>query len=134
MWKLPIASIIIAVALAGCASTVTKATSEQAEMQYRDYAGEPIDKFTAFRFDSWTAVSRNRLVVWTGINDAYLLTIWDGCDNLQFAERIAVRRTGSSVTRFDSVQVRDQRCPISEIRRVDVKQMKMDRAALRAKP
>jgi len=134
MRKLPIASIIIATALAGCAGTVTKATGEQADMRYRDYAGEPIDKFTAFNFDSWTAVSRNQLVVWTGINDAYLLTVWDHCDNLQFAERIAVRRTGSSVTKFDSVQVKDQRCPISEIRRVDVKQMKVERAALRARP
>ena len=52
MWKLPIASIMIAVALAGCASGVTKATGEQAQMQYRDYAGEPIDNFTAFRFDN----------------------------------------------------------------------------------
>jgi hypothetical protein len=134
MGKLPIASIVIAAVLAGCAGTVTKATGEQADMRYRDYAGEPIDRFTAFSFDSWTAVSRNQLVVWTGINDAYLLTVWDHCDNLQFAERIAVRRTGSSVTKFDSVQVKDQRCPISEIRRVDVKQMKADRAALRAKP
>ncbi len=134
MWNLPIATVVIAVALAGCAGTVTKATGEQAEMRYRDYAGEPIDKFTAFDFDSWTAVSRNQLVVWTGINDAYLLTVWDHCDNLQFAERIAVRKTGASVTKFDSVQVKDQRCPISEIRRVDVKQMKVDRAALRAKP
>jgi uncharacterized protein YceK len=134
MRKLPIASIVIAIALAGCAGTVTRSTGEQAGMQYRDYAGEPIDKFTAFNFDSWTAVSRNQLVVWTGINEAYLLTVWDSCDNLQFAERIAVRRTGSSVTKFDSVQVKGQRCPISEIRRVDVKQMKMDRAALRAKP
>jgi hypothetical protein len=134
MWKLPIASVVIAVALAGCASTVTKATGEQAGMQYRDYAGEPIDRFTAFNFDSWTAVSRNQLVVWTGINDAYLLTIWDSCDNLQFADRIAVGRTGSSVTKFDTVRVKGQRCPISEIRRVDVKQMKADRAALRARP
>ena len=67
MGKLPIASIMIAAALAGCASTVTKATGAQAEMRYRDYAGEPIDRFTAFNFDSWTAVSRNQLVVWTGV-------------------------------------------------------------------
>ena len=134
MRKLTITSVIVAAALAGCAGAVTKATGEQAEMRYRDYAGEPIDGFTAFSFDSWTAVSRNQLVVWTGINDAYLLTVWDHCDNLQFAERVAVKRTGSSVSKFDSVQVKDQRCPISEIRRVDVKQMKVDRAALRARP
>ena len=134
MRKLTITSVIVAAALAGCAGAVTKATGEQAEMRYRDYAGEPIDRFTAFSLDSWTAVSRNQLVVWTGINDAYLLTVWDHCDNLQFAERVAVKRTGSSVSKFDSVQVKDQRCPISEIRRVDVKQMKVDRAALRARP
>ena len=43
MRKLAITSVIVAAALAGCAGAVTKATGEQAEMRYRDYAGEPID-------------------------------------------------------------------------------------------
>jgi hypothetical protein len=134
MRKIPIAALIFVAALAGCAGTITKATDNNAKLDYREYAGQPVDRFTAFDIDSWTPVSRNQLVVWTGVNDAYLLTVWDSCDNLQFSERVAVRKTGFSVSRLDSVQVAGQRCPIQEIRPVDIKRMKLDRAALRAKP
>ena len=38
-----------------------------------EYAGTPIERFTAFDLDGWTPVSRNQLVVWSGPNEAYLL-------------------------------------------------------------
>jgi hypothetical protein len=37
-----------------------------------------------------------------------------------------VTTTGSSVTRFDSVIVRGNRCPITEIQPIDVHRMKAD--------
>jgi Family of unknown function (DUF6491) len=125
--------ITAALATTACASAISKSTGDNAKLDYREYAGEPVERFTAFDIDSWTPVSRNQLVVWTGSNDAYLLTVWDNCDNLQFAERVAVRKTGFSVSRLDSVQVKGQRCQIQEIRPVDIKRMKLDRAAQRAK-
>lgn len=133
MPKALLALVAAALATTACASAVSKTTGDRAKLDYREYAGEPVDRFTAFHIDSWTPVSRNQLVVWTGISDAYLLTVWDNCDNLQFADRVAVRKTGFSVSKLDSVQVAGQRCPIQEIRPVDIKRMKLDRAAQRAK-
>jgi hypothetical protein len=121
-------------AVSGCSGTIARMKSDHDRLEYSEFAGEPIDSFTAFDIDSWEPVSRNQLVVWTGVNDAYLLTVWKSCHDLMFTDRVAVNRTGNSVTRLDSVVVRGERCPIEDIRAVDIKRMKETRAALRAKP
>ena len=124
--------VLGAAALPGCAGGLTRLNAADASQRYVDYAGAPIERFTTFRMDGWTPVSRNRLVVWTGINEAYLVTVWDSCRNLQFADRIGVSSTTHTVSRAEHVIVGRDRCPISEIRPIDVKQMKEDRAAAAA--
>jgi hypothetical protein len=74
-------------------------------------------------------VSRNQLVVWDSINRAYLLTVWDSCRDLKFANTIAVTSTSRTVSKFEKVLVERDSCPIKEIRPIDVKQMKADRRA-----
>jgi hypothetical protein len=118
---------------AGCAGTGLRLRSDEAAQRYIDYAGTPIERFTAFDLDSWTPVAKNKLVVWNGVNEAYLITVWDSCENLLFANSVGVTSTGRTISKFEQVRVRRDRCPISEIRPVDVRQMKADRAAARAK-
>ncbi|MEZ5500194.1 MAG: DUF6491 family protein [Steroidobacteraceae bacterium] len=127
--------VILAAAVlgAGCASGIARVKSGTTYERYQPYLGTPVDQFTAFRVDHWELAGPYQVVLWTGVNDAHLLTVWDSCNELNFAERIGVTSTGSSITKFDSVRVRGQRCPIKEIRRIDVKQMKSDQAAMRAK-
>lgn len=120
--------VLTALLVAGCASGPRRNT-DQESLSYLDYAGEPIRGFTSFRLQSWRALSRNRLVLWAGVNEAYLVTIWDGCPDLQFANAIHVSSTGSQITTFDHVEVGRDHCPISEIRPINVRQMKADRAA-----
>ena len=82
-------------------------------------------------FDGWTVVSKDRLVVWTGLNKAYLLTVTGYCPDLQYANAIAVTSTASTVDKFEKVIVGRDRCFINEIRPLDTKQMKEDRKLLR---
>jgi hypothetical protein len=63
-----------------------------------------------------------------------LLKVWDTCRDLTFANAISVTRAGRQVSRFDTVLVGEERCQITEIRAVDVKQMKSDRKAAKAAP
>jgi hypothetical protein len=72
--------------------------------------------------------------IWTGVNEAWLLKVWDTCRDLTFANAISVTRAGRQVSRFDTVLVGEERCQITEIRAVDVKQMKSDRKAAKAAP
>ena len=130
-------SAIAVLVLGACASTPPKLGDESPLQRYQNYAEAPVDRFTAFRITGWTALSRDKLVVWTGANEAWLLTVWDSCRDLEYEDRIRLKRVGASVTRGDQVIVGRERCPISEIRPVDVRRMKADRAAERgeaAKP
>jgi hypothetical protein len=93
-----------------------------------DYAGAPIDSFTYFgRFEGWRSLGDHKVVVWTGVNDAYLLTLEKPCSELEFADRISIStaQAGSVTSGFDTVNIgRHQRCRITEIRPVDYKAVK----------
>ena len=51
---------------------------------------------------------------------------------LNFANVIGVTSTTNTISKFDKVRVGNDVCPISEIRPIDVKQMKADRRAATA--
>jgi hypothetical protein len=120
-------------ALAACATSVPRRPAAP-EPHYADYAGPVIEDFHFFRLDGWEAVSRNELVVWTGLQEAYLLKVWDSCEDLNFAIGIGITSSFNRVSRMDRLKVGHQRCPIQEIRRIDVARMKADRAKAHEKP
>jgi Family of unknown function (DUF6491) len=103
------------------------------ELDYTDYAGEPVKSFylSAGGADGWHAVSKDQVVVWSGMNKAYLLQLSGYCPNLQFAQSIGLTSHGSTVDRFEKVIVGRDRCLIKEIRPIDTKQMKEDRKLMR---
>jgi hypothetical protein len=122
-------AVMTAALLTGCATTLARLNGPQ--LNYTEYAGEPVKSFYMANFDGWSAVSKDQLVVWSGINKAYLLTVTGYCPDLQFAPAIGVTSTGSTVDRFEKVIVGRDRCLIKEIRPLDVKQMKEDRKLMR---
>jgi len=124
-----VATLLAATSLAGCASTLAKLNGPK--LDYTEYAGEPVKSFYLGNYDGWSAVSKDQLVVWSGINKAYLLTITGYCPDLQFAQTVAVTSTGNTVDKFEKVLVGRDRCFIKEIRPIDTKQMKEDRKLLR---
>ena len=124
-----VATLIAAALLAGCASTLAKMNAPK--LDYSEYAGEPVKSFYMGNFDGWTAISKDQLVVWSGINKAYLIKITGYCPDLQFANAIAVTSTANTVDKFEKVIVGHDRCFINEIRPIDTKQMKEDRKLLR---
>ena len=68
-------------------------------------------------------------MLYTTISDAYMLTVDNTCPELPFAQTIGVTSTTSSITTFDSVLVRNDRCRIMQIQPIDVKRMKADKNA-----
>lgn len=115
--------------LAGCASTIQRIAGGGFETRYVDYAGAPVERFTAYNLDGWTPVSRTQVVVWNGPNEAYLLKVWDTCRDLQYAEGIGISSISRTISRFEKLHVGRDTCPIEEIRPLDVKHLKADRAA-----
>jgi len=122
--KTSVVATVMAVGLvAGCAS--------QTKLDYREYAGQPVKSFYMNSYDGWTPVSKDQLVVWTGLNEAYLLKVTGYCPNLQYAHAIGVTSTANTVDKFEKIIVGRDRCFINEIRPIDTKQMKEDRKLLR---
>lgn len=125
-----IMSVVLAsLVTAGCAAGTSVSRGEQAMDKYEPYLGEPVRSFTAFRIDSWQSVDRDRLILWTGINDAWLITVSGFCSDLMFTDRIRVTSTGNQVSTFDKIIVRGDTCLIDKIEPINVRQMKADRAA-----
>jgi len=120
------------------APPAAQAPEQKALERYSAYAGAPIDSFTWLgRFYSWQALGRDRLVVFTTPNDAYLLKVWSSCDLRFVMNTIGVTSTASTVSahldavKIDSAPTGRMTCPIEEIRRVDYRRMSAD---LRAQP
>ena len=119
--------LLAILAIGACSSFKNRESDEQVLARYMDNAGEPIDRFSYLgRFDSWRALSRDKVAVWTGMNDAYLLTVDSPCHNLQFTSSIGLTTTTGTVTRgFDSVKIgNDETCRINEIRKIDYKKVR----------
>jgi hypothetical protein len=115
--------IAAAALLAGCATGP--------KLDYTDYAGEPVKSFYMNTFDGWNVVSKDQVVIWSGLNKAYLVSVRGYCPDLQYANTIGVTSTASTVDRFEKIVVGRDQCMISEIRPLDTKQMKEDRKLLR---
>lgn len=124
-------AIILAGFLASaCATTgggLERSTGDKAYARYAPYLEEPVDSFTMFRHDSWEPINRNQLVLYTTMNNAYLLTVMGPCHELPFAQTVGITTTGSTVSKFEKVIVRGNRCPIEQIQPIDVHRMKADR-------
>jgi Family of unknown function (DUF6491) len=124
-------AIVLAAFLASaCATTgggFERSKGESLYDRYEPYLGEPVDGFTAMWHDSWQPISRTQLVLWTTFDKAYLLTVTGNCYELPYAQTVGVTSTASAITTFDSVLVRGNRCPITQIQPIDVERMKADR-------
>jgi hypothetical protein len=120
--------VALAVLLAACSGVPQRVKDQTALQQYLEYSGAPLDHFTYLgRYDDWRALSSTQLVVWTSLNEAYLLTVRTPCINLQFTQRVGLTSTAGTVSSgLDSVLVDRDRCQITEIRPVDYKKMRSD--------
>jgi len=125
---------LAALLLAACASGLPPHLTDQQRLErYQTYAGPPIPQFTWLgRFYSWEELGRDRLVVFTTPNDAYLLKVWPQCDLRFDFNLIGISSTASTVSAHgDYVTVHSaatgpMRCPIDEIRKVDYPRMRAD--------
>ena len=124
-WIFLLATALLA---AGCSGITRRERDQQQLDRYLRYAGPPVDRITYLgHYDNWQSVSRYQLVLWTNINDAYLITVQPPCEDLPFAQRIGLTQTSHTIyQRFDFVLVNHWKCQISEIRPIDYLQMKRD--------
>jgi hypothetical protein len=125
-----IAAIVLASALIApaVAFAQTRATQQQNLERFEKYAGAPIDEFDFWSLYKWQLVGPEKVVVWSTINDAYLITVAKPCLGLEFARGIGVTSKQRHIVsrKFDEVTYGNGRCEIAEIRPIDYKRMLKD--------
>lgn len=111
--------------VAGSVNADTRAHEKAELARFEHYAGAPVDQFPMFELWKWQVVGPRHLVVWSTINDAYLLRVDKGCNNLEWTHGLSLsQEMRQKVTRrFDFVEFGNQRCKIEEIRPVDYRAM-----------
>jgi Family of unknown function (DUF6491) len=121
--------VLVAAALLTACSGIPLRQREAAERnRFEAYAGKPVDHFTWLtHYQGWEPISPDQLVVWTDINQAYLITVFRPCTDLMFARRIGLSSTADTVyAHFDSVHAEGWRCIINTIQPVDYLRMEHD--------
>ena len=120
--------LLILASIGACSAPPRKQSDGRELERYMTYAGEPITSFSMLGgLDNWQSLSRDKVVIWTRPNEAYLLTVQLPCSDLSFAQRIGVTSTGTTVSQgLDFVKVREQKCTIAEIRPLDYRRMQED--------
>jgi len=121
---------LLVASAASCASSPAQDDSAKLAL-YRSHAGAPVPSFHFFgRLDSWTPLGDSAVAVWTRPNEAYLLTLFGPCNDLEFTPFIGLTSSAGTVSaRFDKVLVRDtgsinMPCTIQQIQPLDVKALK----------
>jgi hypothetical protein len=120
-------TLTAAALLAGYVTGATAKSVTPTTETYLQYAGPPIDDFTYLgHYDGFNALGGNDVVIWTTINDAYLIHVMAPCVQLPFANRVELTSTAHTVSRrFDFVIVdHHDHCHIDTIRHVDYGAMK----------
>ncbi|MDE2049798.1 MAG: hypothetical protein KGJ72_02175 [Gammaproteobacteria bacterium] len=120
--------LVAAALLASCSGIPLRQREAAERSRFEAYAGKPVDHFTWLtRYQGWEPISPDQLVVWTDINQAYLIKVFHPCTNLMFARRIGLTSTADSVyAHFDFVHSEGWRCMISTIQPVDYLRMQHD--------
>jgi hypothetical protein len=120
--------LVAAALLTACSGIPLKQREDAERARYEAYAGKPVDHFTWLtRYEGWEPIATDQLVVWTDINQAYLITVFHPCTDLMFARRIGLTSSVDTVyAHFDTVRADGWRCIIDTIRPVDYRRMQHD--------
>jgi hypothetical protein len=120
--------------LASCSGIPLRNRDAAERARFEAYAGKPVDHFTWLTdYEGWEPISPDQLVIWTDINQAYLITVFHPCTDLMFAQHIGLSSTADTVyAHFDSVRAQGWNCIIKTIQPVDYKRMQRELRQKRA--
>ena len=116
-------------ASAGMLAHADTAETQQKNLdRYTPYLQPPVDQFSYWSLYKWQLVGAEKIVVWTTVKDAYLLTVEQPCAKLQWANGITLSTQQSHFVsrRIDYVNADDDRCRITQIQPLDYARLLKD--------
>jgi hypothetical protein len=127
----------VAALLAGASAFPAWAQQTSSEARdlarYQRYAEAPVDHVRYFQINGFQYLAPDTVGIWFGVNKLYLLTVETPCNNLAFANGIALTAKNQTLYRnFDFVTFDHQRCKVLKITPVNELKMKQDAARAKA--
>jgi len=109
----------------------TPETQQRNLDRYTPYLQAPVDQFQYWSLYKWQLVGAEKIVVWTTVKDAYLLTVEQPCAKLQWANGITLSTQQSRFVsrRLDYVNADGDRCRIIQIQPLDYARLLKDQDA-----
>ena len=111
----------LSLVMTACGTTQSEPKTVEQLLDEKGFTiGEPTERIQQFRFNGWNYLDREHVIVSVTASRDYLVSLRVSCNGLFGAEVIAFSNTGSYLTDFDTLLVRDQarvleRCPIRSI-------------------
>ena len=129
MIRTSIAALFLALAAATSATAATDHEKEQLA-RYERYAAQPQDEMPFWRLTRYESLGDEAVLVWTGVQDAWLIKVRPPCVELPWANAIALTSNAHRVSaKFDHVLAGRDRCMIATIQKVDYKAYRADEKA-----
>lgn len=106
----------------------TPETQQKNLDRYTPYLLPPVDQFSYWSLYKWQLVGAEKIVVWTTVKDAFLLTVEQPCAKLQWASGITLSTQQSRFVsrRLDYVNAEGDRCRIIQIQPLDYARLLKD--------
>ena len=118
---------VVALAAALPAQAITDREKEQLAL-YQRFAGAQVDDMPFWHLQRYESLGDEAVVVWTGVNDAWLITVRPPCAELPWAKAIGLTSTLHRVSaKFDHVIAGRDRCMIASIQPIDYKALRAER-------
>jgi hypothetical protein len=129
-----LAVAVLALCCAVPASADTAAYMAKELARYEKYAQPPVDRFPMTSLWSWQVVGKDKVVVWSHLNTAYLITVYKPCINLDWTNALGITQNTSMHVdaKFDSIVFDHQNCRIEKIQPIDYTALRRDEKAAKA--
>jgi len=125
--------LVAGLALASASAAKEKADSADQHSSYFAYAsGDSLPEIRWSELHNWQRDSDSSIVLWTRPNRAYLVTLENDCWALRNAKTIKVAGVDAFERRLrptDELQFGASKCPVGDIKAIDLDAMKHDNAA-----
>jgi hypothetical protein len=103
-------------------------TERERLAEYERFAGDPVKDMPFWRLQSYEALGNEAVVVWTGVNKAWLIKVLPPCTDLPWAKAVGLSSTNHRVSaKFDHVVAGRDHCNIASIQPVDDKAVRAAR-------
>ncbi|MCP3674453.1 MAG: hypothetical protein GY829_08300 [Gammaproteobacteria bacterium] len=123
--------VLLLTAFASACATSTMSKTEKTEAYNQFVESEKLEELksiTVFKFDGWSSLGTEHLIISTSVNRPYLIKLKNRCYDLEFAQTIAIHNIGSSLqAKFDAISVEKnmpQKCYIEKIYKLTKEQKK----------